>query len=81
MKVFVVSAILAATLFGAWAFNGWTMGSRVPVVGTPAENFHLVDLNGNSQSLLDYRGKVVLLNLGHLVQTLYDRNAGDADDL
>jgi peroxiredoxin len=62
MKVFVVSAILAATLFGAWAFNGWTMGSRVPVVGTPAENFHLVDLNGNSQSLLDYRGKVVLLN-------------------
>ncbi len=62
MKVFVVSAILAAILFGGWAFNGWTMGSRVPVVGTPAENFQLVDLNGKAQSLLDYRGKVVLLN-------------------
>jgi peroxiredoxin len=62
MKVFVVSAILAATLFEGWAFKGWTMGSRVPVVGTSAENFQLVDLNGNSQSLLDYRGKVVLLN-------------------
>ena len=62
MKVFVVSAILTTTLFGAWVINGWSMGSRVPVVGTPAEDFRLLDLNGNPQSLVDYRGKVVLLN-------------------
>src|SRR5574337_235339 len=43
--------------------NGWTMGSRIPVVGTPAEDFHLVDLDGKDQSLSQYRGKIVLLNL------------------
>ena len=42
--------------------NGWTMGSRIPVVGTPAEDFHLVDLDGKDQSLGQYRGKVVLVN-------------------
>lgn len=42
--------------------NGWTMGSRIPVVGTPAEDFHLVDLDGKDQSLSQYRGKIVLLN-------------------
>jgi peroxiredoxin len=38
------------------------MGSRVPVVGTTAEDFQLLDLNGNHQRLVNYRGKVVLIN-------------------
>jgi peroxiredoxin len=42
--------------------DGWSMGSRVPAVGTPAEDFRLVDLEGKSQSLSQYRGKVVLVN-------------------
>ncbi len=40
----------------------WGMGSRVPAVGTTAEDFRLVDLEGKSQSLSQYRGKVVLVN-------------------
>jgi peroxiredoxin len=40
----------------------WGMGSRVPTVGTAAEDFRLVDLDGQSQSLSQYRGKVVLVN-------------------
>lgn len=42
--------------------DGWAMGSRVPAVGTTAEDFRLVDLEGKSQSLSQYRGKVVLVN-------------------
>ena len=52
-------AILAVAVSGGLA---WSMGSRVPVVGTPAEDFRLVDLDGKSQSLSQYRGKVVLVN-------------------
>jgi len=62
MKTAVVAAVLGVTLVGVLVVNGWSMGSRVPVVGTPAEDFQLVDLNGNPQRLGDYRGKVVLLN-------------------
>ena len=62
MKISIVSAILGVTFVGALAVNGWTMGSRPPVVGTPAEDFQLIDLNGKTQSLNDYRGKIVLLN-------------------
>jgi peroxiredoxin len=40
----------------------WGMGSRVPAVGTAAEDFRLVDLEGKQQSLSQYRGKVVLVN-------------------
>ena len=40
----------------------WGMGSRVPAVGTQVEDFRLVDLDGKSQSLSQYRGKVVLVN-------------------
>ncbi len=40
----------------------WGMGSRVPAVGTTAEDFRLVDLEGKPQSLSQYRGKVVLVN-------------------
>ncbi|HKY73254.1 MAG TPA: TlpA disulfide reductase family protein [Nitrospira sp.] len=62
MRFFVVTSIIAGTLLGAGALSSWSMGSRVPVLGTPAENFQLLDLNGNTQSLESYRGKVVLLN-------------------
>ena len=62
MKISVVAAVLGVTLVGVLVVNGWSMGSRVPVVGTPAEDFQLVDLKGKTQSLNDYRGKVVLLN-------------------
>jgi peroxiredoxin len=40
----------------------WSMGSRVPTVGTQAEDFRLTDLEGKSQSLSQYRGKIVLVN-------------------
>ena len=53
--------ILVATL-GVLPFNVWSMGARVPAVGTPAEDFRLTDLEGKSQSLSQYRGKVVLVN-------------------
>jgi peroxiredoxin len=52
-------AILAGVVSGGLA---WSMGSRVPVVGAPAEDFRLVDLEGKQQSLSQYRGKVVLVN-------------------
>lgn len=42
--------------------DGWSMGSRVPVVGTPAEDFALVGLDGKEQRLSQYRGKIVLVN-------------------
>ena len=58
---FLMAGVLAAIL-GFVPFDGWSMGSRVPVVGMPAEDFHLVDLEGNSQSLSQYRGKIVLVN-------------------
>jgi peroxiredoxin len=52
-------AIFAVAVSGGLA---WSMGSRVPVVGAPAEDFRLVDLEGKPQSLSQYRGKVVLVN-------------------
>ena len=43
--VFVVIALLAA-LVGLPAFDGLSMGSRVPTVGMQAEDFSLFDLEG-----------------------------------
>ena len=63
MKVLVFMTIGA--LVGILEFlpvDGWSMGSRVPAVGTPAEDFRLADLEGKQQSLSQYRGKVVLVN-------------------
>ena len=59
--VFMVIALLVA-LVGLPAFDGWSMGSRVPTVGMQAEDFRLADLAGKEQSLSQYRGKIVLLN-------------------
>ena len=57
--VVLLVAIFAVAVSGSLA---WSMGSRDPVVGAPAEDFRLVDLDGKSQSLSQYRGKVVLVN-------------------
>ena len=81
--VFVVIALLVA-LVGLPAFDGWSMGSRVPAVGTLVEDFHLTDLEGKSQSLSQYRGKIVLVNFWATwckpcttempaMQTMYDK--------
>ena len=62
----------------------WGMGSRVPAVGMQAEDFQLVDLEGKTQSLSQYRGKIVLVNFWATwckpcttempaMQTMYDK--------
>jgi peroxiredoxin len=53
--------ILVATM-GVLPFDVWSMGSRVPAVGMQAEDFQLADLDGKTQSLSQYRGKIVLVN-------------------
>jgi peroxiredoxin len=57
-----VGLVLLAALTALPAFDGWSMGSRVPTVGMQAEDFQLADLDGKSQSLSQYRGKIVLVN-------------------
>jgi peroxiredoxin len=57
-----VGIVLLAALTALPAFDGWSMGSRVPAVGMQAEDFRLTDLEGKSQSLGQYRGKIVLVN-------------------
>ena len=57
-----LSLALAVALVALASGVAWSMGSRVPVVGTPVEDFQLVDLNGKTQRLSQYRGKIVLLN-------------------
>lgn len=54
--------VLLAALTALPAFDGWSMGSRVPTVGMQAEDFRLTDLEGKTQSLSQYRRKIVLLN-------------------
>ena len=84
-----VGLVLLAALTALPAFDGWSMGSRVPAVGMQAEDFQLADLDGKSQSLSQYRGKIVLLNFWATwckpcttempaMQTMYDklRNKG-----
>ena len=58
----LVGFVLLAALTALPAFDGWSMGSRVPTVGMQAEDFSLIDLDGKSQSLSQYRGKIVLVN-------------------
>jgi len=58
----LVVVLLLTALAGLPTLDGWSMGSRVPIVGTTAEDFQLVDLTGTTHSLGQYRGKVVLVN-------------------
>jgi peroxiredoxin len=61
MKVkWVLTALMLVLIAGPPA--GWSMGSRVPAAGVPATDFTLTDLQGRTQSLSQYRGKIVLLN-------------------
>ncbi len=59
-RIFFV--LLVAAICTTPNIVGWGMGSRVPIQGTPAVEFQLLDLNGSSHSLSQYRGKIVLLN-------------------
>jgi peroxiredoxin len=83
-SLFMVLISVFASVFGLLSTDGWSMSSRVPVVGTPAEDFRLVDLEGKQQSLSQYRGKVVLVNFWATwckpcttempaMQTMYDK--------
>lgn len=63
MQMLVASFMMI--LLGQAVFTGgaaWSMGERPPVTGMPAADFTLPDLQGQPQSLSQYRGKVVLLN-------------------
>jgi peroxiredoxin len=79
-----VGLVLLAALMALPAFDGWSMGSRVPTVGMQAEDFRLPDLAGKEQSLSQYRGKIVLVNFWATwckpcttempaMQTMYDK--------
>ncbi len=61
-KIVFVGVLLFVASITLPAFDGWSMGSRVPAVGTAAEDFALVGLDGKEQRLSHYRGKVVLVN-------------------
>lgn len=58
----MVRGLLAGSVMLFVGSAVWGMGSRVPAVGTAAEDFRLVDLEGKQQSLDQYRGKIVLVN-------------------
>lgn len=62
MRRAIVGISVLVAVLGFSVFDGWSMGSRVPAVGMQAEDFRLTDLDGNVQSLSQYRGKIVLLN-------------------
>lgn len=75
---------LATVILAMTCGLAWGMGSRVPTVGMQAEDFRLTDLEGKSQSLSQYRGKIVLLNFWATwckpcttempaMQTMYDK--------
>ena len=42
----LVGVVLLTALTALPAFDGWSMGSRVPTVGMQAEDFRLTDLAG-----------------------------------
>mgnify|MGYP001571471544 FL=1 len=65
MKAFTINIVGAALILGVVGMAadvGWSMGGRIPAVGAPAAEFSLVDLQGKTHSLAQYKGQVVLLN-------------------
>jgi peroxiredoxin len=54
--------VLALALLACQDGPVWGMGARPPVVGSPATDFTLADLEGRTQSLSQFRGKIVLMN-------------------
>ena len=83
-KTMFVGLVLLAAFTALPSLDVWSMGSRVPTVGMQAEDFHLTDLEGKSQSLSQYRGKIVLVNFWATwckpcttempaMQTMYDK--------
>jgi len=62
-KRFLFRLLITSIMVVTSAGLVWGMGSRVPAVGTAAQDFHLPDLTGKEQSLIQYRGKVVLVNV------------------
>ena len=52
----------AFILLGQVVSQGWGMAARPPVVGLPAPEFQLPDLEGHVRHLSQYRGRIVLLN-------------------
>ncbi len=58
----VLAATFAAVIFAGSDRLALGMASRPPVIGSPAPEFQLRDLEGNTTSLSQYRGQVVLLN-------------------
>lgn len=59
---FLLQISLLVVALGFAPIDGLSMGSRVPAVGTAAEDFRLVDLEGKGHNLSQYHGKVVLVN-------------------
>ena len=57
-----VCIVIALLTTASGAHVAFSMGPRPPVVGSPAAEFSLTDLNGQRQSLSQYRGNIVLLN-------------------
>ncbi|GKS57085.1 hypothetical protein YTPLAS18_06120 [Nitrospira sp.] len=63
MKQPLLILLSVSALLWSWGIEpARGMGSRVPAVGMPAADFTLIDLDGNTRTLADYKGKVVLLN-------------------
>ncbi|WP_447973572.1 peroxiredoxin family protein [Nitrospira sp. Kam-Ns4a] len=60
IRTLVLAAVTVLAPLGQG--SAWSMGERPPVVGMPAPDFSLADLQGRTQSLSSFRGKIVLIN-------------------
>jgi cytochrome c biogenesis protein CcmG/thiol:disulfide interchange protein DsbE len=60
----IVRILVLLLLLAGFAYMAITLGknSTAAVVGDPAPDFELEDMDGNMVSLSDYRGKFVILN-------------------
>lgn len=58
----LISVAIVAMCLTVPQLPAWSMGERVPVVGSTAADFSLPDLQGQPQRLSQFRGKIVLLN-------------------